>query len=587
MSRRINRPNNTIQSSDKSLSTNLSKEGFNKLSDYKRATIQSVESDRAVAEENSRPTATVAHSSTYKSLLKKRATVGPATIPTAKGLTDIMGPEVYSPLFQLANLNLPRDRVTLNAWNRIFYDTHPIVRNAINLHSSYPISKINISHPVKEIQEYFLEMAERLDLYSVVYGAALEFWKMGEVFPYAELDRDTNSWKRITILNPDFIHLNKSPISDDVSISIKPDAGLQKLINSNSPSDIALKRRLPKHIIDAVKRGQTIPLDNFNISHLKLLSSPYDTRGTSIIVSVYKDLMYYDKIRECKLAQADGMINPLSLIKVGSESYKATQSDLEAIRIALEDAQYDKDFKLITHDAVAIERIGYSGAILDVAADVELILNNLYTGLMVPKALMDQEGVTYASSSVGLEVLRQRYDIFRNMIKKWLEQKIFGPICELQNFFEYRQSEKVLLVPTIDFNHMNLYDMNDYVSNISTFVASKQVSVQTLYRTLGLSYDEEKRRLKEEAIDFAIRTKEEAALASMRLRELENLDIDSMIPEAVDEQGLPGQDMPELPGMDMGGGMPPMGGPGGEEMGAPPTPEAAPPAPGQPPPPPA
>ena len=67
---------------------------------------------------------------------------------------------------------------------------------------------------------------------------------------------------------------------------------------------------------------------------------------------------------------------------------------------------------------------------------------NLYTGLMVPKALMDQEGATYASSSVGLEVLRQRYDIFRNMMKKWLERKIFAPICEVQDFFEYKNGKK-------------------------------------------------------------------------------------------------------------------------------------------------
>ncbi|MFM7854260.1 MAG: hypothetical protein ACKO96_20635, partial [Flammeovirgaceae bacterium] len=102
------------------------------------------------------------------------------------------------------------------------------------------------------------------------------------------------------------------------------------------------------------------------------------------------------------------------------------------MKIALEEAQYDKDFKIVTHDGVKIERVGYNGGVMEIGTDVEHIINNLYTGLMVPKALMDQEGATYASSSVGLEVLRQRYDIFRNMIKKWLEQKVFAPISELQ-----------------------------------------------------------------------------------------------------------------------------------------------------------
>jgi hypothetical protein len=482
----------------------------------------------------------------------------------------MLGPEVYSPLFQLANLNLPRDRVTMNAWNRIFYDTHPLVRNAINLHASYPISKINITHKSEVVQNFFLDLAERIDLYSVVYGVALEFWKMGEAFPYAELDKEAKTWKKITLLNPDFVHTKKSAIGGHTMISLRPDAGLQRLVNSKSPSDLQLKSRLPQHIIDAVKKGQTIPISTFNISHLKLLSSPYDVRGTSVIVSIYKDLMLYDKLRESKFAQADGMVNPLTLMKVGNENYKATQADIDAHKLALEEAQYDKDFKLVTHDGVAIERIGFSGATLDIGTDIEHINNNIYAGLMVPNALMDQEAATYASSSVGLEVLRQRYDIFRNMIKKWLEQKVFAPIAELQGFYDYEDGNNVLQVPNVDFNHMNLYDMNDYISSISNFVGSKQVSLHTLYRSLGLSYEEEMKRLNEEALDLAIRTKKEEIMNQLRLSELENLDPEGALPEPTEEtmpgMGLPGEEgAGGLPGVPGGGGMPgmPGGGPGG------------------------
>lgn len=936
MKRRTERATNPV--------TGLSKQGLHQLSNLRRAEIHNIETSKQDKIEDSYGTASVAHSSAYRNILVKKATSGQTVLPTTRGMTDMLGPEVYSPLFQLANLNLPRDRVTMNAWNRVFYDTHPIVRNAINLHASYPISKINISHPVKEIQDFFLEMAEKIDLYSVVYGAALEFWKLGEVFPYAELDRETNSWKKITILNPDFIHVKKAAIGDHTIISLKPDAGLQRLVNSSAQSDIALKKRLPKHIIDAVKKGESIPLDGINISHLKLLSSPYDIRGTSVIVSVYKDLMHYDKLRECydaetevltnqgfkkyediidvenqvvksdvliasydeksqtiqyqkptncivkdfngemvsfksknidllvtpghevylnnesdgwhktkaenllnkklkgykvknvanwegktveyfevlgkqipaelylkflgylisegsitqrgyisftqstksdcyndikstmvnffkyfdreicqiirqpkqyalkslpkeswqgsvghkhlanyfkneigsnkkcgsfdkhiprnvldlppsllsvllkvmvagdgsdykrkhcttykyftaskqlandvqeavfkcgfysslrkykqketyyyeicwstsgfgkepglynsrtnkshlttqkyndkvwcvtvpsgivvvrrngkvaiqgqcKFAQADGMVNPLTLVKMGgSNDYRPTQSDLEAMRTVLEEAQYDKDFKIITHDGVTIERVGFSGSVLDIAADLEFIINNLYIGLMVPKSIIEQESVTYASSSIGLEVLRQRYDIFRNMMKKWLEQKIFAPISELQEFFVYKDGQKILQVPTVDFNHMNLYDINDYIQGVSNFVANKQISLQTLYRSLGLSYDEEKRRLREEAIDFVKSTKELEALQAMRLRELENLDPNGVIPEPPEGMGGTGDmDGPEdLPGLDLpgmpGGGPPGPSGPsgGGSGPSAPPEPPAPP-----------
>jgi hypothetical protein len=563
---------------------NISKDGAKKLSEYRRAEIRDAVTNKAIEEESpTNPQPVLSHSASWNSTLRKQATSTASVSPTAHGSTDMMGPDVYSPLFLMANLNLPRDRVTMNAWNRVFYDTHPLVRNAINLHASYPISKIHISHPVKEVQEFFQEMAERIDLYNVVYSVALEFFKLGEVIAYAELDKDNGTWKRITVLNPDYVHIKKPVVGEQSIISLKPDASLARLVNSNDPGDIALKRRLPRHIIDSVKKGQMIPLDNFNASHLKLLSSPYDIRGTSMIVSIYKDLMLYDKIRECKFVQSNSMINPLTLVKVGSETYKATQGDLDAMRLTLEEAQYDKDFKIITHDGVTIERVGFSGATLDTTADMEQITNNIYAGLMVPRSLIEQEGASYASSSVGLEVLRQRYDIFRNMIKKWLEQKIFAPICELQEFFVYKDGEKVLQVPTIDFNHMNLYDMNDYVQNIGTFVGNKQISVQTLYRSLGLSYEEEKRRLKEEAIDMAIATKQAEILSGMRLRDLEALEPDSVIPEPAEmAPGAPGgASETELPGMGggLGGGMemPPPG--ASAPSGPPPAPEPSPGAP--------
>lgn len=550
----------------------ISKKAAGSLSDIRRAEITSAVNKQADLREASNHYGAIAHSPGFRSgssnILKTASIASPMPSPTASSTTDRMSPEIYSPLFQLANLNLPRDRVTMNAWNRVFYDTHPIVRNAINLHASYPISKINITCKNKQVQQFFMEMAEKIDLYSIVYGAALEFWKMGEAFPYAELDESMGVWSRVTILNPDYVHVKKSVIGNHTLVSLRPDANLQRIIGGTSPSDISMRRHIPKHIIDAVRKGQNIPLDSFNVSHLKLLSSPYDVRGTSVIVSTYKDLMLYDKLRESKFAQADGMINPLTLVTMGGEGdYRPTQSDIEAFKNLLEEAQYDKDFKIVTHNGVKIERVGFSGATMDIATDVEHILNNLYAGLMTPKALMDQEGATYASSSVGLEVLRQRYDIFRNMIKKWLERKIFAPICEIQDFFEYKDGEKRLLVPSIDFNHMNLYDMADYITSIGQFVGNKQVSLQTLHRSLGLSYEEERRRIREEMIDEQVFAKEQQVLGNMKLSELLGVDPSKSINEPPGEEGSAEASLPGVEGGEggMGGGAPPDM--GGGEMG--------------------
>jgi len=133
----------------------LDKSTLQKLSDLRRAEVHNIMSrDNQENAQSTFSKSVVAHSPGFKKTALQSATV----LPTTTVATDRLTPDIYSPLFQLANLNLPRDRVTMNAWNRIFYDTHPIVRNAINLHASYPISKINITCKSRKVQEFFLEI---------------------------------------------------------------------------------------------------------------------------------------------------------------------------------------------------------------------------------------------------------------------------------------------------------------------------------------------------------------------------------------------------------------------------------------------
>jgi len=270
----------------------------------------------------------------------------------------------------------------------------------------------------------------------------------------------------------------------------------------------------------------------------------------------------------CKFAQADSMINPITVIKVGGNTdgdYRATAEDIEYYRQILEEAQYDKDFKLITHAGISIEKVGSNGQIIDIGPDMDMIVKNIYTGLMVPQAIVDTESAVYSSASIGLEVLRQRYFNFRNMIAQWLTNKIFAPISEIQNFYEYDGGVKRLIVPEIEWNQMNLYDLQDYIGNISGLVGNKQVSLQTLYKSLGLNYQDEIVKMRQEMINDAIRMKEEQSLQKMTISELRVLDPEKEVMEPIDnkEREAGGGTPPEAGGFEMGGM------PGGELGGMP------------------
>ena len=54
-------------------------------------------------------------------------------------------------------------------------------------------------------------------------------------------------------------------------------------------------------------------------------------------------------------------------------------------------------------------------------------------------------------------------------------------------FFEYKDGKKSLLVPSIDFNHMNLYDMTDYIQGISQFVGKNSCFGQKRIKLLNMA----------------------------------------------------------------------------------------------------
>lgn len=208
-------------------------------------------------------------------------------------------PDIYSPLWLNSNLNLPRDRATANAWSRSFFALQSFVQNAIMLHSTYPISKLNIKCPNKKIENFFGEMNEEIELDNVCTNIAQEYWLLGEAFPQGDLDENNAKWRRIVLQNPDYIVVKKTSVHSEPLIMLRPDAELRRLVFSNKTSDIQQRKQINQTIIDHIRRGENIPLDNFYITHLARKLSPYETRGTGLLVSCFRQLMLFDNLREC------------------------------------------------------------------------------------------------------------------------------------------------------------------------------------------------------------------------------------------------------------------------------------------------
>jgi hypothetical protein len=264
----------------------------------------------------------------------------------------------------------------------------------------------------------------------------------------------------------------------------------------------------------------------------------------------------------CKFAQADSMINPLTLIKVGggSDNFRPGPEDLNLLKNTFEEAYADKNFKIFTHDAVTVEPIGFGSGIYDTSGDITQLIKEIYIGLMVPSVVMDGGGdITYENGGVSLDVLRQRYMSFRNMLSSWLRRKIFAPISKIHDFYEVKDGKKMLIVPEIEWNHMSMFDVGTYVGNLNTLLGAepRKVSLHTVYKSLGLEYEEEMRRIRQENIDIVLQKRELETLDTLNLSELKTLTDISELKERKqkpipgEQEALPGEEG-EMPGMDLG-----------------------------------
>ena len=154
---------------------------------------------------------------------------------------------------------MPRDRREVNAWARHYYATDPWVGNAIDLHSTYPLSAFGVKSDEPEVTKFFNNMLDRLNFSSIIYDIGKEFNIIGEVFPYCELDENTGEWSKIIIQNPDYIEVKSNSLTTSM-ISLMPDDELKRLVTSTNPDDIALRQQIDPQVLAYVYAGKNIPL---------------------------------------------------------------------------------------------------------------------------------------------------------------------------------------------------------------------------------------------------------------------------------------------------------------------------------------
>ena len=455
-----------------------------------------------------------------KNIQQKMTRNAKRTVRANSAEITIGNPTFYQPLFQSTNLLLPRDRRERNEWCRHFYRTEPIVATALDLHTEFPISDLNNVCSDPYIKKFFDYLAfEKLDMVNLLLEIGLEYWKLGDVFPFGQFNESDGLWEGFTLLNPDYVNVNASIFAKEQQIELIPDDQVTNIIAGGPSGQFGdLYRQFPEDIVIAVKQGKNISLDSRLVSHIAHKASPYESWGLPLMMRCFKTLIYKDKLRQAQDAIANRHIMPLRVAKIGTPGEPMpTQDDIDAFRDILAVGEDDPNFFLVYHYGLSFDYVGSTGKILPLNTEFDFIQNELMTGLGITQAMLNGDGSTYSTAQVGAEALARRYASYRLRLESWIRKKVYRPISEVQGFYkpkngtiamknmsprEIRRAvsnkEMELIVPKLLWQQQDLTSNQTAMNFIQSLRDKGLVSMTTVLPLLSLDPETEKRNLENE-----------------------------------------------------------------------------------------
>ena len=430
------------------------------------------------------------------------------------------GSMFYHPLFTNLNMMIPRDRRERNEWCRHFYRVEPIIGTAIDLHTEFPISDFNNVSYDPSIKAFFDYMAfEQLDIINLLLEIGLEYWKVGDVFPFGQLNEVDGMWQRFVLLNPDFIDIKSSIFAEDPVIELIPDQTVKAIVAAGPRGEFAeIYNQLPEDVVRQVRMGKNIKLDSRLVSHIAFKASQYETWGTPMMMRCFKTLIYKDILRDAQISIAHRHITPLRIFKIGAPGEPMpNQGDIDALRDMLAQVENDPNGILVYHYGIQTDYVGSTGKILPLNTEFDFIQKELMNGLGINQAMLNGEGPTYANAQVGLKALSQRYLSYRYRLESWIRHKVYKPIAEIQGFYKpvngeistAHLSEKEirrlaakkdmqLIVPDITWQQQDLTDNQSILNFVQQLQAKGLISMTTVLPMLNLDPETEKRNLERE-----------------------------------------------------------------------------------------
>jgi len=254
---------------------------------------------------------------------------------------------------------------------RFYYANEPKVASALDFYSLFPMNSFELECKNRYVKRYFEKLIENLNLSKWLKIISHEAYLLGDCFPFLEIkcdicggsgitpqgqpcEHEGGEYKRIVVLNPEYVEVFSNPMLPDLTVALLPDDELMALVSKRGPGYNSLS---PK-VRALVMSGKPIPLDNRNVSHIKFGESGYNKYGVSIIRRLFPVLAYKTKLMTAQWIVAERLILPIKVVKVGNETRPAGPAEIADIQNQLAQTANDPNLTLVTHHAFDLEWYG-------------------------------------------------------------------------------------------------------------------------------------------------------------------------------------------------------------------------------------
>lgn len=449
--------------------------------------------------------------------------------------------QTKNPFFSIGNQFLPRNLHDLIRWVRYITVHSPVTTEVMRKLSTYPITDFIYSSRDPAIKQKYEEISKSFRLKRTLHDVGFQYFTLGNVFisiyyPFIRtytcpdcksvFNAETANFLKFKNWNMSGVcpkcgnanifarnDVKSKNVKDmnlilwdplNISVNHNPISGKSKYYYQ-IPNDIRKKILLgdklildttPWEFVEAVKENKDFEFADDHIFHMRNVDTGMSVNGVSIppMISHFNLVFYQTTLRRANESIATDFMAPMRVIFPQAQSANSDpvmnislRNFTSKIEEALVKHKHDNNHVLIAPVPIGYQAISGEGKALLVNQEISQAEQSLLLSMGVSQELLS--GTTnWTSSTVGLRMLKNTLDSY------------VGQIEELLDWIGTKTSS-YLGIPNvkIGLTPFQLTDDESLKVVLTNLISTGNVSMSTVYESLGKSYEQELEKIAEDA----------------------------------------------------------------------------------------